>query len=110
MTHPSRIKNEDGVIFVTVTMIIIVMMVLTVTIISLNVSQVVTTEEETHRLQAGTLAEGILYRIVAQQQTGGGLTYSSTYNLDGYDFVVSATNPGATSIYETEDVRISVDY
>jgi hypothetical protein len=110
MVRPSRIKNENGVIFVTVTMIIIVLMVLTVTIISLNVSQTVTTEGETHRLQADTLAEGVLYRIIAQQQTGGSLTYSSTYNLDGYEFDVSATNPGATSIYETEDLSISVDY
>ncbi|MCD4779373.1 MAG: hypothetical protein K8S27_02330 [Candidatus Omnitrophica bacterium] len=51
-------ENNKGVVFVTVIMIIMVIMVLAVSIVSVNLNQVIATEEEYKRAQAEILAMG----------------------------------------------------
>ena len=60
-------ENKNGFIFVTVLMIILVMMVLTISVMSLNVSQVKSTEGEIRRLQAEVLTSGMLAQQYASQ-------------------------------------------
>ena len=50
--------NNQGIVFVTVLMIIIVMMILTVSIVSLNVTQVLRTSGEVKHVQAEYLRLG----------------------------------------------------
>jgi type II secretory pathway component PulK len=64
------IENDRGVIFVTVLIIIIVSMVLAVSILSLNISQVKSSETELKYIQAKTLAEGGLAQILTSQWSG----------------------------------------
>lgn len=111
-----RLENKSGVILVTVLMILFVMMILTVSIVSLNVSQVMTTEDEVYRIQAETLAEGVLYLLVAQQQTGRALNHNSSYTLSNGDASypltvnsgIDTTAPGG--IYGTHPTTITVNF
>jgi len=84
-------KNNQGVVFVTVLMIIIVMMVLTISILSINVSQVVSTEEEVRRVKAEVLAKGFLWLMSANQMSQTPGTFiDETFDLDGTTFYVAA--------------------
>jgi len=53
-------KNNHGVVFVTVLIIIIVSMILAMSVVSLNVSQIKSVEAEIQYIQAKALAEGAL--------------------------------------------------
>ena len=61
-------NDEKGIVFVTVLLIIIVMMVLTVSVISMNVTQVTSTEREIKRIRAESLAMGMVAYVYANQQ------------------------------------------
>ena len=106
-------NNEKGVVFVTVLMIILVMMVLAISIISLNVSQVMTSENEVRRQQAEALAMGALVYTFADQLSGAAPVnqYSTIETLDGLPFNVfvnladSPTTPSGTS-----NLDITVSY
>jgi hypothetical protein len=86
-------KNEKGVVFITVLMTIIIMMVLAVSILSLNVSQIMSSEADVKKIQAETLMLGILGYTFAGQINGAignqfiinedldGMTYSASSNL-----------------------------
>lgn len=116
----NKLKNEQGVVMVTVTMIIIVLMVLTVTIMSVNVGQVKNTESEYRRIQATELAKGALVYHTAMQQTA---TPPASYSipqtgfppetLDGLDFRVNVTQQASgscTGINETCGLSIQTTY
>jgi len=62
------LKNNDrGIVFVTVLIVIITTMVLAVSALSLNLSQIKSTENELKYIQAKVLADGGLVRILAEQ-------------------------------------------
>ncbi|OGX37351.1 MAG: hypothetical protein A3G91_00580 [Omnitrophica WOR_2 bacterium RIFCSPLOWO2_12_FULL_50_9] len=105
-------KDDRGIVFVTVLMIIITMMILTVSIISLNVTQTVTSSGEIHRIQAEYLALGAIPYFYANQWTSSSsntITYTQT--LDGISFTVVANiiGPGLAG-YNTSGLNISVTY
>jgi hypothetical protein len=91
-------REQSGVVFITVTVIIMVLMVLTVSIMSLNLSQATISEDEVRQVQAEMLAYGGLSYVLAQgasQQTltpdlyplppesVGGHTFTVTPSLSG---------------------------
>lgn len=105
-------NNNRGVVFITVLIIIIISMVLAVNILSLNISQVKTAENELKYIQAELLAEGALARILVRQFSGspanviayeellGSSSFSIVANIDG-----SGPNPiGSDSVPLTIDV------
>lgn len=103
--------NNRGVVFVTVLMIIIVMMVLAINIISMNVSQVKLTEGEVVRLQKKMIAEGALWRFMANQQSstpGDLITYSVNLDNAVYDVTINAYGDG-TGLFGTANVDITVE-
>ena len=108
-------KNNEGLVLVTVLMIIIVMLVLSTTMLSLNISQVMTTETEVKRIQAETLARGVLsYAFFnqmadpASQQTSYGVPSET---LDNVEYTISATRDTSPSgIYGTNPVIINISY
>ena len=76
-------NNQRGIILITVLLIVIVMMIVTVTVISLNISQVQTSENEVRRLQAEILSMGGMYYTTLNQvsnSAGNVLIYSETLN------------------------------
>ncbi|GEM_PF-4610240 len=105
-------ENDQGIVFVTVLMIIIVMMILTVSIVSLNVTQVLRTSGEVKHVQAEYLALGAIPYLYANQWTispDNTITYIE--NLDGIPFTVVANinGPGLNG-YSTNDLSIDVTY
>ena len=105
-------KNNKGVVFVTVLMIIIVMAVLTVSIISLNVNQSMLTEGEAKRMNAETLALGGLAVMLANQQSARPKNYITYLNLiDGISYNVQINLAGAgLPGTGTSALNISVTY
>jgi len=84
-------NNKRGVVFITVLMIILVLMVLTISIISLNVSQIGTTMDEVHQIQAEALASGALSFFLANQLSGTpSNTITYTQILDNITFTILA--------------------
>jgi hypothetical protein len=87
-------NNERGIIFVTVLIIIIIAMVLAVSVLSLNISQVKSTEDELRYIQAKILSDGGLARILVSQfssspsnvitysETLGNITFNIVANID----------------------------
>ena len=63
-------NNEHGVVFVTVLIVIITTMILAISALSLNISQIKSTENELRYIQAKTLADGGLVRILSTQFVG----------------------------------------
>ncbi len=66
-------NNKQGVVFITVLMTIIILMILAVSILSLNVSQIMTTETDIKKIKAETLMMGILGYTYASQLNGSAL-------------------------------------
>lgn len=104
-------NNNRGIIFVTVLIIIIVAMVLSISILSLNVSQITSSEDELKRIQARMIADGALSQMIVQKMTGNPsnfLTYNET--IGGTTFVITAnidstsTGPGGVVNPLTIDV------
>lgn len=105
-------ENNQGIVFVTVLMIVIVMMILTVSILSLNVSQVVRTTGEIKHVQAEYLGLGAIPYLYANQWTASpddAITYTET--LDGTLFTVTANlnGPGLPQ-YNGNSIFIDVNY
>lgn len=89
-------NNERGIILITVLLIIIVMMIVTVSIVSLNVSQVTTAENEKRRLQAEVLGlGGVFYALANYQSLSPANVTTQTFNLDGFTYTV-LTNLGTS--------------
>ena len=72
-------NNEHGIVFVTVLIVILTTMVLAVSALSLNISQIKSTENELKYIQARILADGGLVQILSTQFVGTPIT-SNTYN------------------------------
>ena len=105
-------KNKQGIVFVTVLMIIIVMTVLTLSVISMNVSQYMISEGEVKRIQAEVLGMGALAYILANQLStdpSNSITY--TARLDNVTFLVNAEIGGAgQGPLSTDLLNIDVSY
>ena len=104
--------NNQGIVFVTVLMVIIVMMILTVSIVSLNVTQVLRTSGEVKHVQAEYLALGAIPYLYANQWTvspDNTITYTET--LGGVPFTVVANlgGPGLGG-YNTTSLFVNVTY
>jgi hypothetical protein len=91
-------NNNHGIIFVTVLVIIIVSMVLTVSILSLNISQVKSSEDELKRIQARILSEGGLSQILISKLSGNSanvITYTETLGNTTFTIVANIDTSGA---------------
>ena len=104
--------NRQGLVLVTVLVIVMVMLVLTVTMLSLNVSQVMTAENEVKRIQAENLAIGALsYTFSNQMITPSSEPLSLPETLDSVHYTVTATRDASQSgLYGTNPLNITVNY
>ncbi len=94
-------NSNDGVVFVAVLIIIIVSMVLAMSVLSLNISQVKSAEDEVKSIQATILAEGGLAQILMNQwsDTAGDTTdFFITHDGTRYNITadIGAIPPGST--------------
>lgn len=110
-------KNNQGVVFVTVVLIILAMMILTVSVVSLNVTQVLRTSGEVKNIQAQYLAQGAIPYLYNGWTYGAGQwrapsdTRTYTETLDGTVFTVTANlnRPGLVG-YNTSGFLVNVVY
>jgi len=87
-----QLAKEDGIVFVTILMIIMIMMTVTIGIISLNVSQVQFSESEVRRLKSEMMAHGVMAYVFANQLTASAApTLTVSRPLDGITYTVNAT-------------------
>ena len=105
-------KDEKGVIFVTVLMIIIVMMVLTTSMLALNINQILITEGEARNMQARLLAQGILAYVVANQTSDSpGQSLSGSVILDQVNFTWNANIDNSTvGYFGSNPLNIYISY
>jgi len=77
-------KDKQGIVFITVLIIILVTMVLAISALSLNVSQVKSTENELKYIQAEVLSDGALFQILTDQFSATPSTTISFNETVGY--------------------------
>ena len=103
-------NNDHGVVFITVLIIIIISIVSTLTILSLNISQVTSSEDEVRHIQAEILSTGGLARIFIEQFSGtpaNVIIYAET--LDGITYAVVANIDAALGIPPPNSASIPLD-
>lgn len=104
--------NQRGIVFVTVLMVILVAMVLAVSVLSLNISQVVSTEDEVKRLQAQSLALGAIpyfYTNQLSSSSGNLMTYTETLGNTMFTVVANLSGPGLGG-YQTNALTVNVSF
>jgi len=104
-------NNNRGVIFVTVLIIIIVAMVLAVSVLSLNISQVKSSEDELKHIQAKILSEGGLAQMLVSKFSGAPanvITYSETLGNTTFTIVANIDTTGAGPI-GSNSVPLNID-
>ena len=74
-----QIRDKSGVVLITVVVIILLILMLVASILSINVSQVILTEDEYKRLQNQLLADSTLALVYAEMQTTGTPAMSDTF-------------------------------
>lgn len=107
------LKNDNGVVFVTVIVIIITMMVLVITIIGLNVSQTSLTEREVRRIKSEQLALGALAYVYANQMSPSpGNDIDLSFTLDDVDYSIvmniGTTTPSYDNSSSSKELTIEV--
>jgi len=107
-----QLAQEDGIVFVTILMIIMIMMTITMGIISLNVSQVQFSEGEVRRLKSEMLAQGLMaYAFANQISATAAPTIAQNRQLDSFVYTTSTTitdnNSGPTG---ADPLVIQVNY
>jgi hypothetical protein len=104
--------NNRGIVFVTVLILIIVAMVLTVTIMSLNISQVTSSEDEVQHIQAEILSTGGLARMFVNQMSGAppaaNISYSETLGTITFD-VFAGLDPSGTPPVGSNSAPVNID-
>ena len=110
--HLKKRFNNRGVVFITVTMITLIITFIAISLISLITSSVRTAEDEYRRIQAKTLAEGVIALVVAEQQKPSPPTTALfTQPLDGINYSVNWTLlTTSDGIFNTDNVQIRVLY
>ena len=91
-------NNNRGIIFGTVLIIIIVAMVLAISVLSLNISQVKSSEDELKHIQARALSDGVFEQLLASKVSGNpGNTISYSEPLGNITFAVNVDIDGTGS-------------
>lgn len=101
-------QNESGIILVTVLIISLVMAIIAVSILSLNVSQVMTGEDVTRSMVAEYFGRMILWMIYYNNLANRPISSSATQTLDGTTYTATITEtiiPGNPTNY-----AITVNY
>ncbi len=103
-----KIDNEEGVVFVTVLVLVISMMILAVTVVNLQLNQATLSEKEINRVRSEAIATGALMYYIANGPPPGN---ALTDMLNGISFNTTITNDGGTpGPNNTNTLTITVDY
>lgn len=103
-------QNNEGVVMITVVVIILLILMLVTSVISMNVSQVLLSEDEYKRLQNQLLAESTLAYVYAEMQTTGTPAMSDTFTYTLNNITHSASYslaPGGVMGSSIVDINVS---
>ncbi|MFH1359596.1 MAG: hypothetical protein ABIJ41_00985 [Candidatus Omnitrophota bacterium] len=86
----NRLKEETGVILVTVIILTIVMMIVTIGVISTNYSQAIYTQHQIERIKAEQIGKGVAwYNYMNEFDPGSATPLPSTVTLDGKTYTIT---------------------
>jgi hypothetical protein len=108
----SSIKNESGVILVTVVVLTIILLIVAIGIMSLNVSQVKTAASVIDTIKAEQLATGIFYQDYQSRVDGQGPSSLPTNIVIGYKtYTITRTTDITTGTpNNTNQVQFNITY
>ena len=92
-------NNEDGVVFVTVLILVISMMILAVSVVNVQLNQATISEKEIHRVRCETLTQGLLMNFIANGPSSNtavtlnGVVYTLTLSLTDDNSGPGGTDP-----------------
>ena len=105
-----RLPNNQGMILVTVAIIVSVMMIISISLFSMRASQSISAENQIERLTAKQVAKYAFWKNYMSLVTTNAAITSSSLNLDGrtYNYTI-VSDPGA-GIYNTTVYNVIVSY
>ncbi|NLE64563.1 MAG: hypothetical protein GX606_01460 [Elusimicrobia bacterium] len=95
-------RKNRGIVLLFALVFMIVMTIMVLGAISRNTSQAISIEKQVQRIQAESVAQGVLWEAYANLQAGAALV-DQTVTINGRSFTVDVNRTGA-------DVDIKVDY
>ncbi len=98
-----KLRNEQGVILVTVLMVTTLMMIFVIGIISINVGQVLTGQKQIDRIKSEAIAMAAQLRMLDKLNNADETPTTVTQSLDGKNF--SATSTPAALNSGLDDTR-----
>ncbi len=108
---PRHKSPEDGIILLTVIMMIIVLSLIVIGFMSSSVSQFRTSQSVVDRLKAEELAIGAFYQYHQRQLDGAGAALPASEALDGKTFTISApTLTAGAGPNNTNSVTFTITY
>ncbi len=116
MRRNTLLKNESGMILVTVILLVITLSVVAIGIMSLNISQASSSKSVVDSVIAEQLATGLFYQQYQQKFDGGTATLSNTVVIttpDGdrtYTITRGETQGSASTPNSTNQLQINVTY
>lgn len=107
-----RLRNRDnqGVVLITVVVIVLLTLMVVTSIVAMNVSQVLLSEDEYKRLQNQLLAESTIALVYAEMQTTGtpAMSDSFTYTLNNISHTASySLSPGGLMGSSIVDINVT---
>ena len=107
----NMLKNRSGTVLVVVIMLTMMLSIIIIGILSLNVSQVRSSQSVIDELKAEYLAKGFFYQFHQQRaETGAAPLPGASVDLDGKTFLIgSAQNPGA-GINNTDQIDLNINF
>jgi hypothetical protein len=107
-----QLAKNDGIVFVSILMVIMVIMTITIGMISLNVSQVRFSESEVRRVKSELIAHGLMAYVFANQITpSASAAFTATQALDGITYNMSVGVPNTNGGPNLSDpLTIQVTY
>lgn len=99
-------NNDHGVVFVTVLVIILATMILAISALSLNISQIKSSEMELKYIQAKTLADGVFVQLLMNQFSAAPGTFigyteiigNTTFTMTSEIFPASSGPSGSSTV------------
>lgn len=85
----SKLKNENGVILVTVILLIIVLSIVAIGVMSLNVSQIKTSSSVVSAIQAEELSTGVFFQDYQRRIEGKPVSATNSYTIGSNTYTIT---------------------
>ena len=107
-----NLREENGVIMLTVIALILVLSIVVISIMSLNIGQAKTGRHIADEITAEQLATGLFFKSHQALTNGMAVNFSQTVNetIDNKTYSVSFANQAGTGVYNTQSLNVLVNY